>query len=163
MYIYKATQLPQYGNTTNCWTQVITNWPSEINGNICSVQEVALAVVEITSTATTPCSQEIPTCFLDVSVEWGSTWLWDSLQLVGEENWLEETIQDGTCLAVSYGLYMKELYPDLCSAAFFKNVANVEGINFRVLPGTVGYGWCLSRRAIRTHGNSNHPSGSKQR
>ena len=97
-----------------------TNQPVEINGNICSFQVVALALVPITSTATPPRSQEMLTCFLDVLIELGSTWLWESLRLVGEDNWLEEVIQDrGTCLVVTDGLYMKELYPDLCSAAFF--------------------------------------------
>ena len=56
MYIYKATQLYRHRNTTNRWTRVSTNHPAESNGNICSVREVALAVVAINSTATTPCS-----------------------------------------------------------------------------------------------------------
>ena len=103
----------------NRWKLVRTNHPAEINGNNCLVLKVALAVVVITSTATPPFSQEIPTCFMDVLIEWGSTWLWDSLLIVGEDNWLEEAIWDGTCLYVTNGSYMKELYPDLCSAAFF--------------------------------------------
>ena len=84
MEIYKAAQLSRHRNKTNSWTRVSTNQPTEINGNICSVREVALSVVVITSTATPPCSQEMPTCFLDVLIEWGSTWLWDYLRLVGE-------------------------------------------------------------------------------
>ena len=83
MDIYKATQISRHWNTTNFWTRVSTNHPAEINGNICSVREVALAVVAITSTATPPHSQEMPTYFLDVLIEWGSTWLWDSIRLVG--------------------------------------------------------------------------------
>ena len=84
MDIYKATQLSRHWNTTNRWTQVSNNQPAEINGNICSVREVALEVVAITSTVTPPRSQEMPTCFLDVLIQWVSTWLWDSLRLVGE-------------------------------------------------------------------------------
>ena len=61
-----------------------TNQPAEINGNICSVQEVALEVVGINPTAMPTCSQEMPTCFLDALIEWGSTCLGDSLRLVGE-------------------------------------------------------------------------------
>ena len=118
MDIYKATQLPRHGNTKNSWTRVSTNQTAEINGSICSVREVALAVVSIYPNATPPCSQEMITCFLDVLFEWGINWLWDSLMLVGEYNWLEEAIQDGTCLDVTDGSYMKELYPYLCSAAF---------------------------------------------
>ena len=54
LYIYKATQLYRHRNTTNRWTRVSINQPAEINGNICLVQEVALVVVAITSTATPP-------------------------------------------------------------------------------------------------------------
>ena len=75
MDIYNATQLYRHQNTTNRWTRVSTNQSPEINGNICSVREVALAVVATTSTATRPCSQEMPTCFMDVLIEWVSTWL----------------------------------------------------------------------------------------
>ena len=69
MDIYKATKLPRHQNTMDRWTRVSTNQPSEINGNICSVREVAQAVVSITSTATPPCLQETPTCFMDVLIE----------------------------------------------------------------------------------------------
>ena len=75
MDIYKATQLFWHRNTTNCWMQVINNQPAEINGNICSVREVALVVVAINSTSTPPRLQEIPTYFLDLLIEWGGTWL----------------------------------------------------------------------------------------
>ena len=47
-----------------------TNQPAEIIGNICSFRELSLAVVAITSTAMRPCSQEIPTYFLDLLIEW---------------------------------------------------------------------------------------------
>ena len=104
----------------------------------------------------------MPTCFLDVLIEWGSTWLWDYLHLVGEDNWLEEVIQDKTFLAVTYGSYIKELYLDLCSAAFVLECEKGRGKKFWILPGTVGCGRRLSSRDIRTHGNSPHPSSSEQ-
>ena len=91
-------------------------------------------MVAINSIATPPCLQEMPTCFLDVLIEWGSTWLWDYLRLVGEESWLEEAIQDRTCLAVTDGLYMKELYPDLCSAAFVLECTKGRGKIFGSFP-----------------------------
>ena len=53
--IYKAIQLLRHQNIMNRCTRVSTNQPAEINGNICSVREVALAVVTITSTTTPPC------------------------------------------------------------------------------------------------------------
>ena len=111
MNIYKVTKIPRHQNTTNRWTRKRTNKPPEINGNISSFREVSLVVAEINSTATPPRTQEMPTCFLDVLIEWVSTWFWKSLRLVGEYNWLEEAIRDSNCLAVTNGLYTKELYP----------------------------------------------------
>ena len=48
--------------------------------------------------------------------EWGCRWIWDSLSLAGDEDWLLEAIKDGTCVAVTDGSYIKELFPDVCSA-----------------------------------------------
>ena len=67
-------------------------------------------------------------------IDWGSTWLWDSLRIVGEDNWLEETKHDRTCLDVTNGSYMKELYPDLCSAAFVLECSKDGGGDFGSFP-----------------------------
>ena len=76
----------------------------------------------------------MPTCFLDVLIEWVSTWLWDSLRLVGEDNWLEEEIKDRTCLAVTDGSHTKELNTDLCSAAFVLECSKGRGNVFGSFP-----------------------------
>ena len=44
--------------------------------------------------------------------------MWDSLRLVGDDNWIEEAISSGTLIAVTDGSYIKQQYPHLCSAAF---------------------------------------------
>ena len=36
----------------------------------------------------------------------------------GGVTWLEKSISDGTLVAATDGLYIRELYPHLCSAAF---------------------------------------------
>ena len=38
--------------------------------------------------------------------------------LVGENYWIEEAIANRSCVAVTNGSYMRELYPNVCSAAF---------------------------------------------
>ena len=76
----------------------------------------------------------MPTCFLGVLTEWVSTWLWESLRIVGEDNWIEEAIQDRNCLDVNNGLYMKELYPDLCSAGLDLECSKGRGNIFGFLP-----------------------------
>ena len=70
------------------------------------------------SSAAPPLPKTMPTTLLDVLVEWGSTWMWKALHLVGNDDWLEEAIAAGTCIAVTDGSYIKEHFPNLCSAAF---------------------------------------------
>ena len=64
--------------------------------------------------------QMMSATILEVLGGWGCMWMWmwKSLRLVGNDNWLEEAIEAGTCIAVTGGLYIKEWYPNVCSAAF---------------------------------------------
>ena len=55
---------------------------------------------------------------MEVLREWGHLWIWHTLRLVGDDDWLLLAIQEGTCLAVTDGSYIREINPDLCSAAF---------------------------------------------
>ena len=56
-----------------------------LQGDICTIRFDRNYVV-ITSSAPAPAPDELPTCFLDVLVEWECTWMWESLRLVGEDN-----------------------------------------------------------------------------
>ena len=38
--------------------------------------------------------------------------------LVGKDDWIEKAIFNRSCVAVTDGSYMRELYPNVCSAAF---------------------------------------------
>jgi hypothetical protein len=44
--------------------------------------------------------------------------MWDSLHISGNTSWLEAAIAENTCMVVTDGSYMKEVYPLLNSAAF---------------------------------------------
>jgi hypothetical protein len=57
----------------------------------------------------------MPESFLDVLREWGNTWIWDSLRLIGDDNWLLEAIREGTCIAVTDGSYIREMFPEVCA------------------------------------------------
>ena len=46
---------------------------------------------------------QLPSSLLDVLIGWECTWIWKSLQLIGDDNWPEESIAAGTCMAVAYG------------------------------------------------------------
>ena len=47
--------------------------------------------------------------------DWGQKWIWDDLQFVGDDDWLEKAIMDEFLVAVTDGSYIKDVYPDLCS------------------------------------------------
>ena len=43
----------------------------------------------------------MPTTILEALEEWGYTWMWKSLRLVGDDHWLEEVIEAGTCVTTA--------------------------------------------------------------
>jgi hypothetical protein len=45
-------------------------------------------------------------------------WLSEHMSVSGGVTWLEKSISNSTLVAVTDGLYIRELYPHLCSAAF---------------------------------------------
>jgi hypothetical protein len=59
----------------------------------------------------------VPALFLDVLNSWGNTWLWEHISITGRVTWLETSIADSTLVAVTDD-YIRELFPNLCSAAF---------------------------------------------
>ena len=87
-------------------------------GMICSMWAAMRDTKVIVSTAEAPKTTATPATILEVLEEWGCLWMWDSLRLVGNDHWLEEAIEIVTCRAVTDGSYIKEMYPNICSAAF---------------------------------------------
>jgi hypothetical protein len=59
-----------------------------------------------------------PTNFWEVIQGWGNEWLWDNLVITGDTSWIAESIADNSCVVVTDGSYMKDVYPNLNSAAF---------------------------------------------
>lgn len=45
--------------------------------------------------------------------------MWDTIQLVGDMNWLADSITSNSCVAVTDGSYMREITSTVCSNAFF--------------------------------------------
>jgi hypothetical protein len=65
--------------------------------------------------------------FLDVLHSWGNTWLWEDLSVTGRMTWIEESIANSTLVAVTDGSYTRELFPNLCSAAFVLECSKGHG------------------------------------
>jgi len=61
----------------------------------------------------------VPSSFIEELQEWwDSSWIWDSLCSQGDEGWLAEAIADNSMMAITDGLFIRELYPNINLAAF---------------------------------------------
>ena len=103
------------------------NQEREQCGDICTTWQQG-NYVTITSSSPAPIPDQLPSNLLEVLVNWECTWMWKSLQLIGDDNWLEDSIAVGTCVAVTDGSYIRELYPKLCLAAFILECTEGWGI-----------------------------------
>ena len=103
---------------TNRYTRTYVDEPLALTGELCSVEEAGLATVKRVSQSLPPIPKPPPESFIEVLEEWDFLWMWDDLNLQGDAGWLEESIRDNSLVAVTDGSYIKEMYPDLCSAAF---------------------------------------------
>jgi hypothetical protein len=65
---------------------------------------------------------------MEVLHSWGNTWLWDNLSIVGGFDWLHQAIRDRTLAAVMDSSYIRELYPNLFSAAFVIKCTKGRGL-----------------------------------
>ncbi len=64
-----------------------------------------------------PCTQHTPTHFWEILEKWQRTWMWDNLKWVGNNDWIAAAITDVTCIAITNGLFMKEVYTGIHSTA----------------------------------------------
>ena len=84
MYVYKPSKVERYATTANRWTLVQIAMPIATLGQYFTIIEVALAVISVLSHTDLPPSPLKHDYFLDVLIEWGCTWMWDSVVLVWE-------------------------------------------------------------------------------
>jgi hypothetical protein len=111
-------EVRNHANRPNCWTCTRIDPPLVDQGEICSMKDVALAVKSIISYLPRPPTKANPASFWEVIRAWGNDWMWDNLLITGDLDWIAALIADNSCVAVTDGSYMKEMYPNLNSAAF---------------------------------------------
>jgi hypothetical protein len=114
MSVYEPTS-----KSRRAWKKVQREVDIEVIGVPCAVREGNHNRVSITLVAAAPRPEKMPESLFDVLREWDNMWMWNkSLRLVGDDNWLLDSIKAGTCIAVTDGSYICEVYPDLSSCAF---------------------------------------------
>ena len=105
-------------NVPNRWTRTRCGQKVEKCGQVCTVREVAVAEKAVLSTAEPPREEQMPSKIKEVLEEWGGDWMWKSLRILGNDGWITKAIEGGTLVVVTNGSYMREMYPEICSAAF---------------------------------------------
>jgi len=92
---------------------------AQFDGKPCSVQTMSPSRVRLRGSLDSAPRDDPPEDFLEVLQSWGHTWLWKRIKLTGNTDWIAEAIRHNTLVAVTDGSYIKEIHPNLCSAAFF--------------------------------------------
>ncbi len=119
MDIYSPSTVLTYVNWPNCWSQSRVDVPLENVGKICTMKEVgSIGVHNVSLHTPMPPIRVTPINFWEAIQGWGNTWQWDNLVISGDISWIAESIADNSCVAVTDGSYMIEVYPNLNSAAF---------------------------------------------
>ena len=128
MDVYTPSAVPRYSRTPNSWTPSRINQSRENAWGLCTVRDVAPAVFAMSSFSAPLTLYRPPTEFMDVLVERGCTWIWDSLCLVGDEKRMEEAITGNSfSMIVTDDSYIRELHPDMCSSAFMFECSSRRG------------------------------------
>ena len=98
---------------------------------LCCVSKVVDALspdcFSILSTTAPPSSAAPLVDFMEVLRGWGNTWIWDDLRICGGTEWVFEAIMDESMIAVCDVSYIRQIYPNLCSAALIMECTKGRG------------------------------------
>jgi hypothetical protein len=102
--------------------------PCRVQDTLCSVQPT-LEGEHWRLFSLVPSNRPIPapSTFLKVLQSWGNTWLWEHMSVSGGMEWLNKSILEGTLVTMTDGSYIRELFPNLCSAAFVLECSKGQG------------------------------------
>ena len=90
--MYKPSQVGRCTTTPNRWTRVRIAMPTAKVGQYCTIIEVSPDVIAVLSHTDPPLSPLKHDSFLGVLIEWGCTCMWDSMVLVGKDDWIENIL-----------------------------------------------------------------------
>ncbi len=100
------------------YRRIRTRRSGKMRSDMATVEEGTLGMMKVCSVALPPIRPTPPTDFLDILRGWGQTWIWDDLRVTGGTDWITHAIADNSLVVVTDGSYIKEHWPELCSAAF---------------------------------------------
>ena len=103
MDVYRPSSLPRMFNVVNRWTRTRIGQELEQCGQVCNIREVELAVVAVVSNTDPPREEIMPTKIKEVLKDWGCTWMWKSLCLVGSDEWIKDAIEGWALVAITDG------------------------------------------------------------
>jgi hypothetical protein len=128
LYRQKGYQVKVYGHVRRGrYTHIRTSPSGKMRGDMATVEEGTPRMKKVCSVAPPPIRPIAPTDFLDVLRGWGQTWIWEHLKIIGGTDWISQAISENSLLAVTDGSYIKEHYPNLCSAAFILECTQGRG------------------------------------
>jgi len=111
----------------NTWQLDRRDSRQEFSGNICSVRASEGGGVTVVSRARFARTKQKALHFTEILKEWGNAWPWENLSWTGEDDWVVGSIREGTCVAVTDGSYMADLYPEISSAAVILECSQGKG------------------------------------
>ena len=116
---YEPSQVVGIGRRPNHWTKTEEGVDAQqMHGTPCSTRELCRGGRTITSEVGDTPREDATMDILGVLRSWGGLWMWEDLTLIGDVVWLLDTIEEWRYIAVTNGLFMRNLFPYLGAAAF---------------------------------------------
>jgi hypothetical protein len=118
MDVYAPTAGDGEERGPNSWTRTTINQPRSDIGMLCTVQDLPGAEKAVVCYADEAPKTPQPPTFWEVLCKWQREWIWENLQWIGDDRWITcAMIEEGSCMAVTDGSYMRDLYPQIHSVA----------------------------------------------
>jgi hypothetical protein len=112
----------------------------QAEGELCTVSCNSNGTIQLISHHPGAAKTVQPTSFVEVLQEWKGRWMWKNLSVSGSAGcglgitssdnfaWIKEAIESKSLFAVSDGSYIKQLHPELCSAAIILECQKSGGL-----------------------------------
>ena len=125
--VYEQTGPEGAPSRVNRWIRNDEVHVAELQGQLCSVKRLSDTAVSLQGTTAPPGAPPPAQTLLDVLAQAQERWLWEDIEITGDEEWIIHSIRDKSCVAVTDGSYMPTAVPGACSAAFILECSRGRG------------------------------------